>query len=58
MVAAASSVNYAGKIIGTGGGTFNHGGGTLVVPTAATFDFPAGLFQWTGGTVVIPGAPR
>jgi hypothetical protein len=48
-----------GTYTGSGAGTVRLSGGSLVVPVAgATFNFPAGLFQWTGGTLAAgePGA--
>ncbi len=59
-VAAGATVNlsgpaYTGSFTGSGGGTV--GFGTLSVGSGgATFDFPAGMFQWDGGFVDGPGS--
>ena len=46
------SNNLSGTYTSTGQGTIELNNGTLNVGTAgATFDFPAGVFQWTGGTI-------
>jgi RHS repeat-associated protein len=45
-----------GTFTGSGGGTILLGSGLLCVGTAgATFDFPAGLFQWDGGGINLAG---
>ena len=45
-----------GTYTGSGGGTVGLPGGTIAIGTGgATFNFPAGLFQWTGGTIAGPG---
>jgi YD repeat-containing protein len=47
-----STVNYKGTFTGSGQGTVRLAAGTLAVdPAGATFDLPAGMFQWTGGTI-------
>jgi RHS repeat-associated protein len=44
--------NYTGTFTGSGAGTVRLGSGIInVTLTDATFNFPAGLFQWTGGTL-------
>jgi len=43
-------MRYAGIYNGLGAGKVRLSGGTLfVVAAGTTFDFPAGLFEWTGG---------
>jgi fibronectin-binding autotransporter adhesin len=53
LVPAVSSVEYVGTITGAGAGTINLSIGNLTVNTGATFNFPAGLFQWTGGNITV-----
>ena len=46
------TATYTGDFTGSGQGTLALKGGTLAIGAAsASFDFPAGLFQWTGGTI-------
>jgi hypothetical protein len=48
----ATTVN--GTLTGSGGGTVSLASGTLAAGgglSGTTFNFPAGLFQWTGGTI-------
>ena len=40
--------NYQGTFTGSGGGTVSLVSGTLTLTGATTFDFPAGMFQWSG----------
>ncbi|HEU5433461.1 MAG TPA: hypothetical protein VFU81_17480, partial [Thermomicrobiales bacterium] len=45
-----------GTFTGSGGGTVLLGSGSIVVGAGgATFDFPAGMFQWTGGGINLDG---
>ncbi len=50
-----NGASFAGTYAGSGGGTVQLSGGTFNVTSntgpGATFDFPAGLFQWTGGSI-------
>jgi hypothetical protein len=47
-----SSPTLTGTYTGSGAGIVSLASGTLVIGAAgATFNFPAGLFQWTGGTI-------
>ena len=51
------TVNYQGTYTGSGAGTVEVADGTLAITSSdATFNFPAGLFQWTGGAISIPGS--
>jgi RHS repeat-associated protein len=44
--------NYTGTFTGSGAGAVRLSSGTInFTLTNATFNFPAGLFQWTGGTI-------
>ena len=40
--------NYQGTLTGSGGGTVSLASGTLTLTGATTFNFPAGMFQWSG----------
>ena len=43
---------WAGTFTGSGGGTIALASGSISIGTAgATFDFPAGLFNWSGGAI-------
>ncbi len=47
-----NTVSYAGAYTGSGEGTVALSSGQInIAAGGATFDFPAGLFQWTGGTI-------
>ena len=47
-----TTVSYSGSYTASGAGTVSLSGGYLVVPSAgASFDFPAGMFQWSGGYI-------
>ena len=47
-----NGISLAGTYTGSGAGQVQFSGGTLLTGTGgATFNFPAGLFQWTGGTI-------
>ena len=47
-----NTVSYAGAYTGSGGGTVALSSGQInIAAGGATFEFPAGLFQWTGGTI-------
>ncbi|HEY2785866.1 MAG TPA: FG-GAP-like repeat-containing protein [Fimbriiglobus sp.] len=50
---AGSAVEFAGTIVGSGGGIVNHSGGGISINSGATINFPAGMFQWTGDTVAV-----
>jgi RHS repeat-associated protein len=50
------SQTVTGAYTGSGGGAVRLSAGTLAVGAAgASFDFPAGMLQWTGGTIAGPG---
>jgi hypothetical protein len=49
-----STVTYQGTYTGSGGGTVALKTGDLVIGDATTFNFPAGLFQWSGGILTVP----
>ncbi|HEV3344414.1 MAG TPA: DUF4214 domain-containing protein [Pirellulales bacterium] len=47
---------FTGTFTGSGGGTVLLEAGSIVVgPAGATFNFPAGMFQWTGGGINLDG---
>lgn len=47
-----NNFDMSGTFTGSGGGSVLLRNGTLLVDSVgASFDFPAGLFQWTGGTI-------
>jgi hypothetical protein len=47
-----SSPTLTGSYTGSGAGTVSLANGALVIgASGATFNFPAGLFQWTGGNI-------
>ncbi|HWB12842.1 MAG TPA: DUF4214 domain-containing protein [Pirellulales bacterium] len=47
---------FSGGFTGSGGGTvLLEGGGIVIGSGGATFDFPAGMFQWTGGGINLEG---
>ena len=47
-----TNATISGNFTGSGAGTVRLSTGSLIVdPAGATFNFPAGLFQWTGGTI-------
>ena len=49
------SVTYKGSFSGSGAGTVLLAARILSIdPAGATFNFPAGLFQWTGGAIASP----
>jgi hypothetical protein len=50
-----ANVDYEGTYTGSGAGTIALASGTLTLAGNATFNFPAGLFQWTGGVLNING---
>lgn len=52
LVAAGSIADYEGMYTGAGSGTVRLSQGTIRTDgSGATFDFPAGLFEWTGGQI-------
>ncbi len=49
------NATFTGSFAGSGSGIVQISGGVVTIGSAgATFDFPAGLFQWTGGTLSVP----
>jgi hypothetical protein len=49
------NATFTGTYTGSGAGTVQLTGGTITIGSAgATFNFPAGLFQWTGGARSTP----
>ncbi len=57
LTAGYATPTLTGTYTGSGGGTVAlTGGGSLNIGDAgATFDFPAGMFQWSGGSINGPG---
>jgi hypothetical protein len=54
-LAAGNGAPYAGTYTGSGAGTIAFSHSILYIGSGgATFNFPAGLLQWTGGTLNIP----
>jgi RHS repeat-associated protein len=48
-------VTYEGSFSGSGAGTVLLAADVLAIdPSGATFNFPAGMFQWTGGAIASP----
>jgi hypothetical protein len=50
-----ANVSYLGTYTGSGAGTIELAAGTLTFAGDTTFDFPAGLFQWSGGFLDLNG---
>ena len=49
------NATFTGSYTGSGQGIVQLSGGTITIGSAgATFNFPAGVFQWTGGTLSTP----